>query len=319
MSTYLHTTRPIISKNGNFGTYCLIFTIASAGEVSALVKHRLYWRVCNSIAHLIKGRGLSCVISLSEDSCMRVFLDDPYWSRMISKSYEYEPDFYRVLERLREIEFVFIDCGANFGYWSIILSSKAMRERSVLAIEASRETFEYLIENCNLNQNRFASAHYAISSHTGDEVEIDSPSGHAGAHIKRENLPTDTKDRKNTITTITLDDAVRQHFGEIPDYLLVKLDVEGEEINAFKGASTLLEKDVLFYYEDHGNDPTCKVTGFVLDQLGLQVFYCPSDSRLVKIANLEEAAKVKTRKSYGYNFLACKSSSRFLLALTGNV
>ena len=112
-----------------------------------------------------------------------------------------------------------------------------------------------------------------------------------------------------------MDDVVQSFFHTDSKHIIIKLDVEGEEINALKGAKNLLEKDVLLYYEDHGMDRECKVTRYVLEELGMCVFFCQSDGSFIQITRAEEAEKVKAKRSVGYNFFSCHSDSVFLEVL----
>ena len=52
----------------------------------------------------------------------------------------------------------------------------------------------------------------------------------------------------------------------IDNKIILKLDVEGNEINALKGAARTLRKKILIIYEDHGSDFTHKNTRFLLNQ-----------------------------------------------------
>lgn len=141
---------------------------------------------------------------------------------------------------------------------------------------------------------------------------IECPNGHSGARITAVGGAVVGPDAVNTIT---LDDLAVTHFGGVPERLLIKLDVEGAEINAFRGATRILATDALFYYEDHGLDAKSEVTEHVLRELGLDVFYSRNDGSLLRIRSASEASRIKKSKTYGYNFLACKRDSRFLDSL----
>jgi FkbM family methyltransferase len=306
--------RPIRQKSRAFGIDGFIWLIALSGQILSIVDHRHFHGLCFELCKLMRKGQYTCVVALNRDSDMKIHLDDPYWAQLVASSYQYERDFSHVLDLVRGIPYVSIDCGANYGYWSILLSSKETGARKVLAIEASPDTFALLQENCALNNNRFDCVNIAVSDTTGRKVGIHKdPGRHYSDHIVEKMAY--EKD-EHTVTTTNLDDVVRWYFGEIPEYLLVKLDVEGEEINALKGSSDLLNRDVLFYYEDHGNDPESKVTRYVLEELGLTVLFCTKDDRIIRIHTSEEASQYKIRKDAGYNFLACKEQSRFLQALS---
>jgi len=298
-------TRRIVSSSDS--AQACIDLIGMGGLLLRPVRHRLFWRLCNALAPL--GGGRSCVLEVDENSVMKVLLDDPYRSRMVASSFDYEPDFKSVIARLTSLDFVFLDCGANFGYWSILLSSEKYGGHDTVAIEAAHDTLEILLENCALNRNRFRCLHRALSSETGRSVVMDSTAGHAGARLAELGA---ASTGSRTVDTVTLDDAAIEAFGAIPSRILVKLDVEGQEINALAGARRLLEADVAFYYEDHGRDESSAVTAFVLDTLGLNVHFANTTGGLQAISSPREASRVKVRKSYGYNFIATKPDSAFL-------
>ena len=305
-------SRPIVQNTPGVVPSVVTALIAFSGQVLSLVNHRLYWRCCHRLASLVRGRGYKCVVALDADCHMTVLLDDPYWSRLISKSYRHEADFTRVLRQLNNIAFDVIDCGANFGYWSIVLSGRAMGGRNVLAVEAMPDTYNRLLINKELNGHRFRCVCYAISSCSGETVTMQGLADHSDVSIQRE-PPT----RGNTcaVTTITLDDLIQRYYESAPGRLLIKLDVEGEEINALIGAKELLTRDVLLYYEDHARDKACSVTRFVLEELGLKVYFCPSDGHLIPITSVAAAVSLKRRNKFAYNFEACSENSVFFQAL----
>lgn len=305
--------RLILQKSNAFGIDVFIWLIALSGLILSVIRHRHFQGVCNVFGKLMRKERYTCVVVLNADSAMKIHLDDPYWARLVAASYKYERSFWHVLDLLRDIPYFCVDCGANFGYWSILLSSRQMGSHKVLAVEASPGTFTILQENRALNNGRFDCVNAAVSDSTGHKVSIDMSSGHPSAHITREIA---YQRDKPLITTTTLDDVIVRYFGEIPVRLLVKLDVEGEEINAFKGASDLLNRDVLFCYEDHGSDPENQVTRYVMEELGLTVLFCTDGARIFRIHTAEEASQYKPREEIGYNFYACKEQSRFLQVLS---
>lgn len=302
-------TRPMASQPSSLAPALMIRAIGATGWMLSPIKHRLHWRVCNLLARFARGRGYDCVIRIGEDSVMRVFLDDPYWSRLIASDYEYEPDLARMLRAFADIEFDAIDCGANFGYWSILLSGPEFGRRRVLAVEASPTTYAILRANCELNANRFECIHHAVSDRSGQQLVVDVQHGHSGAQMLEHANATSAL--AGTVTTITLDDLADRVGARV----VLKLDVEGKEIEALRGAARLLERDVLLYYEDHGRDPESRVTRFVLDELGLLVFFVDERGATSPINSAREASALKRRTSTGYNFFACRRASAFLSTL----
>jgi hypothetical protein len=93
--------------------------------------------------------------------------------------------------------------------------------------------------------------------------------------------------------------------------VVVKLDVEGAEIPAVEGArKTLSERDVVFLFEDHGQDPTCKVSRHLMD-MGMVVM-SPGRRRPLEI---REIAALKIDPTRGFNFAACRPDAPFVESL----
>lgn len=293
--------RPVRTGLDSFMPRLAAGTIAMSRR---FVDDRVHWHVCNTVGKLVSGRGYNCVVDVGPDSVMRVNLDDPYWNRLIAAGYEYEPELAHVLRAIKSIEFDVLDCGANFGYWSIRLSSHEFGSRQVIAIEASEETFEVLSANCALNGNRFERVFGAISDTAGRDVVINKTLGHSAAHItERAAQPSD-----QVIKSITLDNFASR----VGQRCFVKLDVEGQEINALRGAPKLLAGDVLVCFEDHGLDVESRVTDFVIRELSLNVFFVDARGHGRRVESARDATTLKRHSMAGYNFFACKDGSAFL-------
>ena len=52
---------------------------------------------------------------------------------------------------------------------------------------------------------------------------------------------------------------------------LIKLDVEGVEVEAIKGGTRLLQGDSMLLCEEHGNDPSHTVSRYILEQTPLKL------------------------------------------------
>ena len=69
--------------------------------------------------------GWEVVVLLNEDSQFAFDLGDPYWARLLARGFVYEPEVERVLRAFADAPYTFVDAGANLGYWSILVSSRA--------------------------------------------------------------------------------------------------------------------------------------------------------------------------------------------------
>jgi FkbM family methyltransferase len=301
--------RELYNLEGGFSSLLATYAIAFGGAGTMPFKYVGYSTICRMISRvLIRNHSYSLLLKIGDNSLMKVFLNDPYWSTLVAASYEYEHDFRIALTKLKNLEFVFIDCGANFGYWSILLSSLDFCHHRVLAIETSYPTFQILTYNCQLNNGRFSVLHRAVHSRSGLLAYVNTSGGHAGTNVKVDKNGPQNAER---VLTISLDDAVYETFCGYPEYMIIKLDIEGNEIDALSSASKVLARDILLYYEDHGSDPESKTTNFVLEVLKLTVFRLSSNGNFMPINSAHEASQIKSDKSRGYNFFACKSNSKF--------
>ena len=79
---------------------------------------------------------------------------------------------------------------------------------------------------------------------------------------------------------------------------LIKLDVEGVEIEAIKGGARLLQTDSVIMCEEHGSDRTHAVSRYILEQTPLKLIVLdPRTNRLETVTELSilDRIKVSTR------------------------
>jgi len=254
-------------------------------------------------------------VSLGNSARIEFNLLDYYWSRLIYPNFRYEPEIANLFEQSLPEDFLFIDCGANIGFWSIMVSGQ-LPDNRVVAIEAAPSTFEVLRTNFEINNRRFKIVQRAIADSSGQTVSFSTNTGHAAAHVVA-NESSDTAQRVVEVETVTIDDVVANEddlSAHLP--VVLKLDVEGFEIEALKGAmETISNRDVVVIYECHGADRDCLATKYLLD-LGIFRIYA-IDTGVSEVRTTSDALKIKTKIEKGYNFVAVKPSfDPFLHAAT---
>lgn len=217
---------------------------------------------------------------------------DAYWLSYFETGRRYEPELGRLLAQLDGQSVFFLDGGANFGYWSIVAST---RVRHVLAVEASSETCRWLARNRAANDERFDMLQAALSDGHRAYVQFAVHHTHVGRSIVEDDAP-----GTETVPATTVDALVAGHAapGEI---VLVKLDVEGGEIAAFDGATHTLAGRSIFFYEDHRKHADSAVTAHLL-ALGLRIFHPSRDGTLRAVRSAAEASALK--RTGGDNFVA---------------
>jgi FkbM family methyltransferase len=226
---------------------------------------------------------------------------DDYWERSSLSTGSYESELLGVLIAAKDVPYVFLDCGANFGYWSALVSSEFLGSHRAVAIEASPVTFQILVKTATANQERFQTINNALSSKSGELVQFEHRLAHAGSRVSGSSSFGSVIE----VETVSLDCLVAKHV-PINTPVIVKLDVEGQEIASLEGARSLLELDVMFLYEDHGDDPLSAVTAKMLD-IGFLVFWpgaSGSDVSLRRIYHPQELISMKKNPHRGYNLVA---------------
>ena len=90
---------------------------------------------------------------------------------------------------------------------------------------------------------------------------------------------------------------------------LIKLDVEGVEIDAIKGGARLLLGDSVLLCEEHGNDPHHTVSRYILEQTPLKlIVYDPNSQRMETVIELSILDRIKVSSHVGYNVFATQSA-----------
>lgn len=158
----------------------------------------------------------------------------------------------------------FIDAGANYGFYSILMG----RTRKVLAIEPNPVYFEFLVRNIDINRrsnNVIPSLCACWSSDANLSLLGRKPGDPLDSHV--ESLPTSSSYVLDTVRGRTIDSMVDEH-GLRP--AVIKMDVEGAEVEALRGASHVLEEfRPLIVFETR--DSTRKECVQVLSRLGYSV------------------------------------------------
>lgn len=228
---------------------------------------------------------------------------DPYWNKLLLSGYTYEAKIFALLKCVRDQDVFFLDCGSNYGFWSVLASSKECGNKQVLAIEAGSEAYTWLMRNRALNGNRFDIIKKAVFRTRGNIL-----------HFSTENHPSARRLDASTefyeeIETTTIDKSLEQAGNTKP--VIIKLDVEGAEIAAIEGAAKNLAGDALLAYEDHGGDRESLVSKYALETLGYSVYFWTGGQAFKKAITVAEINRLKTDKQLGYNFFACRADGYF--------
>lgn len=268
------------------------------------------YRLVEYLSRLLFSRASSSSADVQiHGGFVNVPLSDTYWlPLLLDSNWVYEPEITSLLSGL-DGDAVFLDCGANIGYWSLSAAAKLGNDR-VLAVEASSSTYRRLIHNRNLSGRSFECLQLAVFDESGLQLQLLTPAGeHAGAHVDAvSGVSPRPIESSQSVTTVTIADLV----GRLPrsrSQLLIKLDVEGAEVRALAGAESVLDSDdVILVYEDHGSDRASLVTRYVLDVLKMKVCVADSSGAWRPIESADDLARYKTNPNRGYNCVGTQGS-----------
>src|SRR5439155_17183809 len=97
----------------------------------------------------------NCAILAQGQRKYRIYLNDGYWTPLLHQGFHYEDELEEILNLALSDRTVFLDCGANHGYWSIFATQTLHSADQILAVEATAGPFNRLCENMRLNDARF--------------------------------------------------------------------------------------------------------------------------------------------------------------------
>jgi FkbM family methyltransferase len=302
-----------------FGSCLHLLCLRTVAVISRVFRNRGMQSVTWSLAQHLFGAEHFAILLMAGGGRLRIRLADGYWTRLLIPDYIYEPETWSALARALSVPGVFfLDCGANIGYWSVACG-QFVPPGHIVAVEACPPNFEQLAENARLNAGRFTAVWNALWNKDGEDAVIVSHElRHAGSSIvdRREKVGKSGY-VQHVVKTVTLDTLCSRYAIPPRAKLVVKLDVEGAEIETLCGGRrTFSEHDALLIYEDHGQDPDCRTSKFVLQELGFAVFHCGKHGSVRRMETLDDIRDLKTNVHVGYNFAACSSGSSFVNLLT---
>lgn len=276
-----------------------VYALQAGSVVTRPFGHRGYGRGCEVVSFVVKQRDI--VVKLNADARFAFPFCDQYWSRILNNRYDYEEEIETFLRSVADIRYTFVDCGANFGYWSVLASSEPFGRQTVLAIEASPDNAARLALNAGLNGNRYRCMNAAVGGNGGGFVGV--------AGRKHEAFWTyeANDDEHGAVRRVSLDGVLGSDLdAQAPT--VIKLDVEGVEIEAIEGAKTLLSGNSLLICEDHGSDRTHAVSRYLMNEAGLRLYiFDPTLGRFIRVEGPSVLDRVKRYRWVGYNVFATRS------------
>ena len=268
-------------------------------KISSNFSHRGYNMCANLLRKTLPERDID--VRLNADATFAFPYGDGYWSKLLNRSFAYENELELLFRESVDVDYTLLDCGANYGYWSVLVSSKPFGSHQAIAIEPSGQNFPKLANNARINGNRFEAMKCAIGAARGTARL-------SGTKHEAFSIAGDQTDGEE-VPVIALDNLIDDGKVAAGGKFLIKLDVEGVEIEAMKGGTRLLQGDSVILCEEHGNDPLHTVSRYILDQTPLKlIVYDPHSNRLETVSDLSILDRIKVSTHVGYNVFGTASA-----------
>jgi FkbM family methyltransferase len=274
--------------------------LSTGSKISSTFSHRGYNRCANLLRKALPERDIA--IKLNSDATFEFPYGDGYWSKLLNRSFSYEDELELLFQDSVGVDYTLLDCGANFGYWSVLVSSAPYGSHKAIAIEPSSQNFAILANNAEINGNRFEVMKCAIGASRGTARL-------SGTKHEAFSIAGNAADGGEEVPVIALDNLLDEGRISAAGKYLIKLDVEGVEIEAIKGGTRLLQGDSVLLCEEHGNDPDHTVSRYILEQTPLKlIVYDPRSNRLETVTELSILDRIKVSSRVGYNVFGTASA-----------
>ena len=288
-----------VLEGANAWERLVAIALTLGSKISSNFSHRGYNGCANLLRRTLPPRDIE--IRLNSDATFAFPYGDGYWSKLLNRTFSYEDELDLLFQASADVDYTLLDCGANYGYWSVLVSSRPYGARKAIAVEPSSANFAKLANNAKINNNRFEAMKCAIGAARGTARL--SGSKHEAFSIAG------GQDDGEEVPVIALDNFLEDGKVSSGGKFLIKLDVEGVEIEAIKGGARLLKEDSVILCEEHGNDPRHTVSRFILEQTPLKlIVYDPSSNRMETVTELSILDRIKVSSHVGYNVFGTASA-----------
>ncbi len=274
--------------------------LVTGSKISSHFSHMGYIACANLLRKTLPERNIA--VRLNDDAVFEFPYGDGYWSKLLNRSYHYEDELELLFRDSADVDYTLLDCGANYGYWSVLVSSRPFGAHKAIAIEPSGQNFPKLVNNAKINGNRFEPMKCAVGAGRGTARL--SGTKHEAFSIAG------SQDEGEEVPVLALDNLVDDGKVSASGKYLIKLDVEGVEIEAMKGGARLLQGDSVILCEEHGGDRAHTVSRYILEQTPLSLMvYDPHSNRLETVSDLSILDRIKVSTHVvGYNVFGTASA-----------
>ena len=150
----------------------------------------------------------------------------------------YEKELGEVFNKIVKPGDVFLDLGANIGYFSLLVASNWPSVK-VFSFEPLAALFQHMNDNVRLNNIKNISTVNAAVGETNEEKEL-FVSGPDNLGMSSFHQPGNYSGKKERVKVVAIDDWLKTSGLSKID--IIKLDIEGSELAALKGMREVLQR-----------------------------------------------------------------------------
>lgn len=176
-------------------------------------------------------------ISLDRSFRLKLDLQDIEQRKIYFFGHYHERYEAKIIDSLLEQGEVFWDIGANIGYFTLAAASVLKNRGQIVSFEPARVAYERLKDNISLNYfNNILIYKLAVTDKSGEGVlYLSGDVADSGANLFH---PGKDQTLQEICETVSLDRFSQEQGLQAPDF--IKMDVEGAELAALKGAENIL-------------------------------------------------------------------------------
>ena len=199
---------------------------------------------------IIKPQNTNLLIEIRDPIEREIFFNLSYEVEQISTLIEFS--------KKNEQDY-FLDIGSNCGYYALLIA-KTFPNTHVIAFEPIKKTYDKLIKNIHLNNlnNQIQTFNFGLSD-INDEVQMRTLIKKGFAQSGGFTVNDKNRELKKNETLLKANLKIGDEIIKfINKKLLIKIDVEGHEINALKGLKHLIKNNKIYmqieiFYENKEN------------------------------------------------------------------
>ena len=212
----------------------------------------------------------------------------------------------------KKSKIIFFDCGCNYGFYSLHVASLSNKNK-IISIDASAKTLDNLKKNIQLNKFLNISVQNKAISDVDDKIiNFNESKKDWESSLVHNNF---NSHKKINIKTCKID-SLALKFDQDKFYPIIKLDIEGNEINALKGSLNLIKSKsplIIIEFSKYTLDTKKKIEYlyFFLKQYNYSIYDINNNKKTLKDIQFK-LKKLKKRFMTIGNFYLVKNCSKIL-------